>query len=93
MSNTQKTKGIGRRRDTSRKKLSHDIASVLDTVGATLASARVSSLRPGAAESLACFVEAWQHEHREPDAAACAQAVRLLCGLGGLGGLEMEGLQ
>ena len=86
MSNTQKTKGIGRRRDTSRKKLSHDIASVLDTVGATLASARVSSLRPGAAESLACFVEAWQHEHREPDAAACAQAVRLLCGSGELGG-------
>jgi len=86
MSSTQKAKGIGRRRETSRKKLNHDIASALDTVGAALETARVSSLRPGAAESLARFVEAWQHEHRVPDGAACARAVRLLCASDDSGG-------
>lgn len=63
MSSTQKAKGVGRRRETARKKTGHDIAGVLEAVGATLAAARVRSLRPGAAESLACLLEAWQHEH------------------------------
>jgi len=78
MSDTNVVKVASRRREAARKKPACDLLCAVQTVAATLETARVCSLRPTASDALASLVGVWHAEYCVVGGDAREQALRAL---------------